>query len=231
MVVADRTPEPMNPSLQAISDEELALRSQKGSLEAFEELVYRYEARVYGFIVRCSQDEQVARDVTQDAFVRAFQALHQYHPERPFAPWLFAIARRKWIDHYRAMPRPLEAADPEEFDRNDPAELLARDEERLDLWRLARARLNADQFQALWLRYVEELDLHQIARVMRKSKTGVKVHLFRARRALGQILGRKSLAAPEKATTFHAASMNACAANVATSISLKPSDRSLLRLT
>jgi RNA polymerase sigma-70 factor (ECF subfamily) len=173
---------------QKCSDEELARQSQDGALAAFEELVYRYEHRIYGFIANSCRNPTDAREVTQDTFVRAFQAIGQFDGRRGFAPWLFTIARRKCIDHYRAAPSVADELMPEMPDNNDPAELLARQEERQSLWGLARRRLPGPQFQALWLRYAEEMSVAGIAQVLRKTQTHVKVLLFRARRVLAREL-------------------------------------------
>jgi RNA polymerase sigma-70 factor (ECF subfamily) len=174
--------------LQKCSDEELARQTQAGSLVAFEELVYRYEARVYGFVANCCRNRADAREVTQETFVRAFQAIGQFDCRRSFGPWLFTIARRKCIDHHRAAPYPTDEAMPDLPDDNDPAELLARQEERQNLWELARRRLPDTQFQALWLRYAEDMSVAGIAQVLRKTQTYVKVLLFRARQALAREL-------------------------------------------
>jgi RNA polymerase sigma-70 factor (ECF subfamily) len=77
---------------------------------------------------------------------------------------------------------------PEPQDDDDPAELLARQEERQGLWGLARRRLPEAQFQALWLRYAEDLSVAGIAQVLHKTQTHVKVLLFRARRVLAREL-------------------------------------------
>ena len=77
---------------------------------------------------------------------------------------------------------------PEPSDDNDPAELLARQEERQDLWQRARRRLPEAQFQALWLRYAEEMSVAGVARVLHKTQTTVKVLLFRARQVLAREL-------------------------------------------
>lgn len=170
---------------QRLSDDELARETQAGSLAAFEELVYRYEHRIYAFVFQYCRNDADARDVTQDAFVRAFQAIGQFVPRGGFGPWLFTIARRKCIDHYRATVRA--AADeqvPEVPDHDDPAVLLARQEERQQLWALARRCLREPQFQALWLRYAEDMSVAGVARVLRKTETHVKVMLFRARETL-----------------------------------------------
>ena len=178
----------MPSDLQKCSDEELARQSQAGSLVAFEELVYRYEARVYGFIANCCRNGADAREVTQDTFVRAFQAIGQFDCQRGFRPWLFTIARRKCIDHHRATPSTTDEAMPDLPDDNDPAELLARQEERQNLWELARQRLTETQFQALWLRYAEDMSVAGIAQVLHKTQTYLKVLLFRARQALAREL-------------------------------------------
>jgi RNA polymerase sigma-70 factor, ECF subfamily len=173
---------------QTCSDSELAQQSQSGSLAAFEELVYRYEGRIYGFVANACGNRADAREVTQDTFVRAFQAIAQFDCRRGFGPWLFTIARRKCIDRYRAAPSGAEEPLPELLDDNDPAELLARQEERQSLWTLAQRRLPKPQFEVLWLRYAEEMSVAAIAEVSRKTQTHVKVLLFRARRMLAREL-------------------------------------------
>ena len=181
---------------QSFSDEELARETQAGSLAAFEELVYRYEHRIYAFVFQYCRNDADAREVTQDAFVRAFQAIGQFAPRGGFAAWLFTIARRKCIDHYRRTLRA--AADelvPEVPDHDDPSVLLARREEGQHLWALARKQLRELQFQALWLRYAEGMSVAGVARVLRKTQTHVKVLLFRARETLRREL--KAAQAPD----------------------------------
>jgi RNA polymerase sigma-70 factor, ECF subfamily len=166
-----------------MSDEDLARESQGGDLAAFEELVHRYENRIYSFLFQSCGHDTDAREATQDTFVRAFEAIARFDPSRPFVSWLFTIARRKGIDCFRARI-PDGGTPPEEFDPEDPAELLARRDEARDLWSRARRLLPDAQFQAVWLRYAEDMDIAQIAGVLGKTQTHVKVLLFRARHAL-----------------------------------------------
>jgi RNA polymerase sigma-70 factor, ECF subfamily len=194
------------------TDQELARQTQAGSLAAFEELVYRYEVRIYGFVANSCGNGADARELTQDTFVRAFQAIEQFDSQRSFAPWLFTIARRKCLDHYRAARPPADEPVPELADHDDPAELLSRQEDRHILWELARRHLPKPQFQALWLKYAEEMNVADIAQVLRKTQTHVKVMLFRARQALGREIkaaqglglpsgGAASRLAPNRITT------------------------------
>ena len=174
--------------LQTRSDEALARQSQEGDFAAFEELVSRYEARIYAFVFHSCGHETDAREATQDTFVRAFEAITRYDANRPFAPWLFTIARRRTIDCLRTRVPVVEQATPEETDLETPADCLARREEAEDLWRVARSCLPDGQFKALWLRYAEDMDIAQIAGVLDKTQTHVKVLLFRARHTLAEKL-------------------------------------------
>lgn len=178
----------MAPETHIESDEELARRARAGSLDDFEELVHRYEARIFHFLCRCSGNPSDARDLTQEAFVAAYQNLERFDPARPFATWLFTIARRKLIDRRRSERTPTEPRLPEPIDTDDPAEQLARREQREDLWTVARECLPEPHFQALWLKYAEDLSVRDIARVLRRTQTHVKVMLFRARAALAEAL-------------------------------------------
>ena len=176
----------MAPALQPLSDEELARHTQAGSMAAFEELVVRYEGRIYRFIRTFCRCETDAREIVQDAFVRAYQAIAQFDTRQRFAAWLFTIARRKCVDHHRRQPPVSEPLPGETTDGDDPSAQLVRSEERRQLWDVARHHLPELQFQALWLKYVDDLDVAAIARVLDKSQTHVKVLLFRARNVLGR---------------------------------------------
>ncbi len=178
----------MTNDLQQTPDERLAVSSRAGDFAAFEELVRRYENRIYSFLFQLSRHEADAREATQDTFVQAFKSIAQYDPGRCFASWLFTIARRKGIDCFRARI-PLGGEEiPEGSDTATPSDLLSQREDSQGLWKQARAALPDVQFQALWLRYAEEMEITQIAAVLGKSQTHVKVLLFRARQKLASRL-------------------------------------------
>jgi len=169
---------------QTLTDEELATRSRDGSFVAFEELVRRFESRICAFVWQLCRHEIDAREITQETFVRAFQALGQFDARQSFAPWIFTIARRKCIDHFRARKPIADCEPPEEAHGDDPGALLERREEAQNLWAVARRVLPPVQFEALWLYYVEEMSGAEIAAALGKTQTHVKVMLLRARHAL-----------------------------------------------
>jgi RNA polymerase sigma-70 factor (ECF subfamily) len=94
------------------SDEELVRGAKAGSQEAFGELVARYKDAVFGVAYHRLQDFEEARDVTQEAFVKAFQGLETLRRPAAFANWLNRIAEGTAIDAVRRRRRelPLEAA-------------------------------------------------------------------------------------------------------------------------
>ena len=125
--------------------------------------------------------------------MKAFRNIGSFDGRHAFAGWLFTIARHNCIDHYRAAPPAFEEAVPDRADGNDPGEALACREDRDGLWTLARRVLPPAQFQALWLSYAAEMNVKEVARVLNRTSTHIKVMLFRARRALRRALEESRL--------------------------------------
>jgi RNA polymerase sigma-70 factor (ECF subfamily) len=173
------------------SDEELACQTQAGDLLAFEQLVSRYEGRLYQFLRLKTADPRDAEELTQSTLITAYRKIHLYKPKHAFATWLFTIARRLTIDDYRRNKnRPLSNALPEEsainalVESRNPADLVSESEEHSALWLSIRAILNDHQFTAMWLKYEQDLPIAEIATAMKKTNTHVKVILHRARQSL-----------------------------------------------
>jgi RNA polymerase sigma-70 factor (ECF subfamily) len=93
------------PALRELSDRDVVARARLGREEAYGELLRRYQRPVCKFLSHMVQDQDLAEDLTQETFVKAFRALDTYLPERPFSPWLFKIANNVGMDHFRAMER------------------------------------------------------------------------------------------------------------------------------
>jgi RNA polymerase sigma-70 factor (ECF subfamily) len=141
----------------------------------------------------------------QETFLRIFQKIDRYDPERRFSTWLYTIAVRLAISRHRAKkPRPL-PLDPEllEHTSSSPQERLIQKEEdqaRQNIWNLART-LRPSEYQALWLHYAEGLPVKDIAEAMNKTRLGVRAILHRSRQKLSQkILSASPSATPAEAT-------------------------------
>jgi RNA polymerase sigma-70 factor (ECF subfamily) len=94
------------------SDERLMARYARDDADAFDALFARYERRVYGYFLKRAGSRPRAEDLYQQLFLRLHRARDAYDVTRPFAPWLFAIAHRLWLDDevraYRSREVPIE---------------------------------------------------------------------------------------------------------------------------
>jgi len=158
---------------------------------------------MFRFVANNSRNASDAQEVTQDVFVTAFRNLDKFDADRSFVTWLFAIARRKCIDHHRSARPVVGEALPEESDGNDPAEMLAQREAERDIWHLAKSILPPLQFEALWLRCAEDMNVADVARILRRTKTHVKVLLFRARIRLDRELTNRGARVPASDAQAH----------------------------
>jgi RNA polymerase sigma-70 factor (ECF subfamily) len=174
-------------NLVELSSEQLARQCQAGCRDSFEALVQLYQGRIYNFLRQLGASVQDAEDLTQVTFLKAYQNIHHYDSAFTFTTWLFTIAKRTAASHFRAA-KPLVLPRPEpEADWEDPAVLLQNKDEACSLWQTART-LKPNQFNALWLRYGEELSIVETAKVMQMSPLRVKVLLHRARARLAKRL-------------------------------------------
>jgi RNA polymerase sigma-70 factor (ECF subfamily) len=183
----------------ARSDEELAVAASRGSEEAFRELVERFERPVFGLIVRIVRRSELAEEIAQETFVKAWRALARFDPERKFSSWLFKIAHNSALDSLRRKgEEPLSLDEPvgeDEGPRELPADPNAED----PLVRMtargagralerAIAGLRPQYREVLLLRFAEGLAYEEIAEVMGAPLGTVKVHLFRARKELAEAM-------------------------------------------
>lgn len=188
--------EPLEPP----SDGEIVRRILAGEEEQFETLVRRYQIRVQSHVARMVGNRDDALDLSQEIFVKVFQALDRYNPEFKFSTWLFRIAGNAAIDHLRKRrPRtvPLEVPDPEGGGRMsspeyktselDPYALL-RNSERGDAIASAIESLPAEFKELIALRHFTGLSYEEIAEVKGMPLGTVKNKLFRARAVLKERL-------------------------------------------
>jgi RNA polymerase sigma-70 factor (ECF subfamily) len=167
--------------LESMTPEELAARSKRGSMEAFARLVAIFEARLFNFILRKVGNRVEAEDLTQETFLRAWKRIGSYRSRWRFSTWLYTIAARLAISHARRGKGPGRLS---EDDRESPGP--AQGEDRRWVWKLVDEVLTEEQRTAVWLRYVEDMGIGEIATVMGKSEVSVRVMLFRARAALAE---------------------------------------------
>ncbi|HVO30249.1 MAG TPA: sigma-70 family RNA polymerase sigma factor [bacterium] len=186
------------------TDASLAADAVRGNRTAFAALVKRHQGTVYRICLRILRDEGDANDAAQEAFLKSFRNLNSFDASRPFAPWLYRIARNHALDvarHKGASPEELERADKDDEDAGvgavgrDAADPDAQDA--LSLLQGAEAkRAIATALSALDPKYREVIELYhyenltydEIASTLAVPIGTVMTRLFRARGKLAEKL-------------------------------------------
>ena len=184
-----------------LDDAALAQLAQADDHAAFEALLSRYEARLYGFLRQMTRNTDDAEDLAQAVWVNVHRQLHRFDPRRPFPAWLFAIARNTAISAWRR--RREDAFELQEHDWVDhahPATAGCDREEADSLWAWIATHLAAEQRDALWLMYREDMSMRDIARTLGCTTIRVKVMIHRARKKL--LKAHASAPAPAVAVTM-----------------------------
>jgi RNA polymerase sigma-70 factor (ECF subfamily) len=181
-------------AVNEIADAALVEAARAGSTDAFGLLVDRYRAPVVRLAYRLTRDRDDANDVAQDAFLRAFRRIGEFRPDRPFAHWLFVIARNASFDALRRRRRssalaggdgPWSSLGPEELAlRNDEAQRV---HAALDV-------LPERYREVLELYYISELRYREIAEQLEIPLGTVKTYMSRAKRRLREKLERPEVA-------------------------------------
>lgn len=176
----------VNASLNPWQERLLIARAQQGDTSAFDVLVRAYEPRLLYFIRRFECDEHRAADVMQDVWLAVFQNMSRLRSANAFRSWVYRIAHDRLVRHIRQdrrAPRPIEVSDADvtsvdEFVRSELAEAVHH----------ALGRLSADHRAVLTLRFLEDLNLGEIAEVLREPLGTVKSRLHYAKEALRRCL-------------------------------------------
>ncbi len=175
-------------------DATLAAQALAGHTSAHRALMERHRARVHRIaLAHCGGDADAALDITQQAFIAAFAALHRYDPARPFAHWVARITLNKARDHARRalVRRWLTLSPPAHHQPADPApptDTALADRQELDRAMAAIARLPAPLRDVLILCGVESMPQAEAAMLLSTTPKAVENRLRRAREKLRNLL-------------------------------------------
>jgi len=182
-----------------IPDLTLVQRVQQGDRRAFDQLVLRYQHKVLKLVMRYMRNHAEAEDIAQEAFLKAYRAIHSFRGDSAFYTWIYRIAintaknalvaaKRRPLDY------DLDLQDPEQNERNGrlrdeatPESLLLTEEIR-ETVDAAIGALPEDLRRAVVLREYEGLSYEEIAAVMECPVGTVRSRIFRAREAIDRQL-------------------------------------------
>lgn len=185
-------PPPVDPrtSSDAVADAVLIDRVLDGETDQFAQLVNRYQAALYRHAASMVLDHDVAADLVQDTFLRAYVSLRYCRDWTRFRAWLFQILRNRCRDHLKEARRRdvrLDDAGPLVDKADGPGSTVERKELRAGL-EAALAQLPEAQREALVMHYVEGLSYETMAELLDASVSALKMRVLRAREALSATL-------------------------------------------
>lgn len=183
----------------APDDAEIIGRVLQGEKQEFEHLVSRYQRALYRHAVALVLDHDVAADMVQDAFVRAYLNLRECRDRARFRGWLFRTLRNRCLDHLKDASRRNvrldDLAEPPLDGGESPADRAQRRELRTGIER-ALAALPPALREAFVMHYVDGVPYETMAEVLGASVSALKMRALRAREALNSAL-RKSDVTPD----------------------------------
>jgi RNA polymerase sigma-70 factor (ECF subfamily) len=182
------------------SDKKLVKRVQKGDKGAFDLLVLKYQHKIINLVMRYVRDPELAQDITQEAFIKAYRALPRFRGDSAFYTWMYRIAVNTAKNHLAAQRRrpmnvELDLQDPEQYDlhaklkETDTPEGVALSNELKESVERAIAALPEDLRTAIVLRELEGMSYEEIAQTMECPVGTVRSRIFRARDAIGKKVG------------------------------------------
>ena len=189
--------------MQLDEDQALIRKTLRGERRAFEELMRKYEKRIYGFVVRMVRNEETAVDLTQDFFIKIFTVLEKYNFEYKFSTWAYRICYNLVIDHIRKHQAQVSSLDDESVSprdlltsgnvvREDGFKALSRAETRDYVWRVVD-QIPLKFRELILLRYIQDLKYEEIADIMALPVGTVKNRIFKAKEILKQEMEKDGL--------------------------------------
>ena len=189
---------PSTPTPLPTDEKELVERFQNGEQEAFNELVTKYQGRIYNLVYKYVSNSETAKDLSQEIFIKAFRALPHFKRQSAFYSWLYRIAINLCIDFIRQQKRgrtlsfeDLTTGGNNEMVFNDVNPLPPDQLETKELGHIisqAVQQLPPKQQHVFNLRYQDGLQLKEIAAQLDRSEGTIKAHLHHAHKRLRTLL-------------------------------------------
>jgi len=170
-----------------------------GNTQIFSRLIDNYKNMVYNLAYRMSNNPQEAEDISQEAFLRAFQSLTHFNPTYKFSTWLYQITLNIIRDKFKkkelnpaSLDAPVETDDSEFFSQpadftSNPEQIISQ-KENLQAIQKAIYSLPLKYREVLVLRHLQDLSYIEIANILKLPQGTVKIRLYRAREQLRKIL-------------------------------------------
>jgi RNA polymerase sigma-70 factor (ECF subfamily) len=168
---------------RAVEDADLIRQATRGNVESFNLLVSRWEKRVYNYLLRITANREDALDLTQDAFLKAYQNLRKLDDPGRFAPWLYRIAHNEAYSMFRKRKpqTDVEQIEPEATQTKITVGGSAVFPIELSLAvASALGRLSVDQREAVVLKIYQGFKFEEMAEILSCPVSTIKSRLYTA---------------------------------------------------
>jgi RNA polymerase sigma-70 factor (ECF subfamily) len=186
-------------------DQILIKKIRKGSKAAFEELMRKYNRKIFNFVIRMVRNDEVAVELTQDFFIKIYTVIDKYNFEYKFSTWAYRICYNLVIDHIRKNQMQTESLDSdavsqkeivssENYVKDDGFRILSNEEVKNQLWKLVDG-IPLKFKEVILLRYIQELKYEEIADMTGLPVGTVKNRIFKAKEILKQEIEKDGMLA------------------------------------
>jgi RNA polymerase sigma-70 factor (ECF subfamily) len=173
-------------------DRSLVARCLQGDRAAFERLVDRYQRVMFNVALRMVNNRDDAMDVTQTAFIKAYEKLDSYNPEYRFFSWLYRILVNESLN-LLGRRKPQEEVDTRLPSRDKTPDLAYGEDQVRERLQAAIESLPADYQRVLVLRHYGDLSYKDMSEILDLPEKTVKSRLFTARRMLRDVLLKRGV--------------------------------------
>ena len=203
-------------AFEALDDMDVVQRIIDGDRPLFELIMRRYNRRLFRIARSVLKDATLAEDAVQDAYIHAYQHLHQFRGPTGFSAWLIRITIREAsrVRRREAKLTPATESDPDELPASDNPERASIDLEAAHLLEEALDKLPEEFRLVFVMRELEELSVSDVANVLDLKPATVKTRLFRARALLKLKLRSRLRPATDNALPFGGDHCDAIVAHV-----------------
>lgn len=169
-------------------DNEILTRCQRGDKTAFKWVVKRYQQMLFSLSLKMLGDEEEAKDVVQETFIRVWQNLKNYDPKRSFTTWLYTIATRQCLDRMKANKLVCPMPDDERvlhcFASDNDSQQTLENSEWISIVRLLAEGLSEKQRLVFTLCQLEGLSSQEAEQITGMDARQVKSNLYVARQTI-----------------------------------------------
>ena len=155
--------------------------------DPLEKIYLNYKIEIFNYLYRSTLNKQLAEDLTQDTFLKAFKGFNQFRGNSSIKTWLFKIARNTYLNYIEKKSNKIEKSfDPIEFDIIDDTDNFSNLDERL-LIRKILYQLPEKARTLIVLRDMNDLSYKEIADIIDETEGQLKIGIFRARQKFKEL--------------------------------------------